>query len=221
MEEPAVSQLSPVKRTLLRLEQLEARLAAAESARTEPIAVVGMGCRFPGGADGPEAYWRLLRDGVDAITDVPPERWNVDEYYDPDPETPGKMYSRHGGFLKNVDQFDAAFFRITPREAASLDPQQRLLLEVCWEALEDAQIPPDTLRGSSTGVFVGVTTNDYVQMQERGAKGLDGYFFTGNPLNTIAGRVSYFLGLHGPSMALDTACSSSLVSLHQACQGLR
>ena len=223
MEETSPSQLSPVKRTLLRLEQLEARLAVAERAPTEPIAVIGMSCRFPGGGDNPQAYWQLLRDGIDAITEVPPERWNIDEYYHPDPESPGKMYARHGGFLKHVDQFDAAFFRITPREAASLDPQQRLLLEVSWEALEDAQVPPDALHGSATGVFVGVTTNDYaqLQMQDGGASDLDGYFFTGNPLNTMAGRISYFLGLHGPSMALDTACSSSLVSIHQACQSLR
>jgi amino acid adenylation domain-containing protein len=217
-----VSQLSPVKRTLLRLEQLEAKLEAAEHSKTEPIAVIGMGCRFPG-ADSPAAFWDLLRAGIDAITEVPADRWNIDDYYDPDPETPGKMYTRHGGFLKNVDQFDAAFFRISPREAVSMDPQQRLLLEVCWEALEDAYVPPDSLQGSATGVFVGITTNDYaqLQMQDGGENRLDGYFFTGNPLNTIAGRVSYFLGLHGPSMALDTACSSSLVSLHQACQSLR
>jgi amino acid adenylation domain-containing protein len=208
---------------LLRLEQLEAKLAAAERSKTGPIAVIGMSCRFPGGADSPAAYWELLRKGLDAITEVPPDRWNIDDYYDPDPESPGKMYTRYGGFLKNVDQFDAAFFRISPREAASMDPQQRLLLEVSWEALEDAQAPPDSLQGSATGVFVGITTNDYAQLQLQGdgASRLDGYFFTGNPLNTIAGRVSYFLGLHGPSMALDSACSSSLVSLHQACQSLR
>lgn len=223
MEEIPVSQLSPVKRTLLRLEQLEARLDAAERSQTEPIAVVGMSCRFPGGADSPAAYWQLLRNGIDAISEVPPDRWNLDEYYDPDPEAAGKMYTRYGGFLRNVDQFDAAFFRISPREAASMDPQQRLLLEVCWEALEDAQVPADSLHGSATGVFIGVTTNDYaqLQMQDGGERHLDGYFFTGNPLNTIPGRVSYFLGLHGPSLAIDTACSSSLVSLHQACQSLR
>ncbi|MDX6528654.1 MAG: hypothetical protein QOH41_944 [Blastocatellia bacterium] len=223
MDETSVSQLSTVKRTLLRLEQLEAKLETAERSKTEPIAVIGMSCRFPGGVDSPAAYWDLLRNGIDAITEVPPDRWNIDDYYDPDPESPGKMYTRHGGFLKSVDQFDAAFFRISPREAASMDPQQRLLLEVSWEALEDAHVPPDSLHGSATGVFVGITTNDYaqLQMQGDGASRLDGYFFTGNPLNTIAGRVSYFLGLHGPSMALDTACSSSLVSLHQACQSLR
>jgi amino acid adenylation domain-containing protein len=223
MEEIPVSQLSPVKRTLLRMEQLEARLDAAERSQTEPIAVVGMSCRFPGGADSPAAYWELLRNGIDAISEVPPDRWNIDEYYDPDPEAAGKMYTRYGGFLRNVDQFDAAFFRISPREAASMDPQQRLLLEVCWEALEVAQVPADSLHGSATGVFVGVTTNDYaqLQMQNGGERRLDGYFFTGNPLNTIPGRVSYFLGLHGPSLAIDTACSSSLVSLHQACQSLR
>ncbi len=154
---------------------------------------------------------------------MPPDRWDIEEYYDPDPEASGKMYTRYGGFLRNVDQFDAAFFRISPREAASMDPQQRLLLEVCWEALEDAQVPADQLQGSATGVFIGVTTNDYaqLQMQDGGERRLDGYFFTGNPLNTIPGRISYFLGLHGPSLAIDTACSSSLVSLHQACQSLR
>jgi amino acid adenylation domain-containing protein len=189
----------------------------------EAVAIIGMGCRFPGGADSPEAFWRLLRAGVDAITEVPPERWKIDDYYDPDPEKPGKMYCRHGGFLRDIDKFDAKFFRISPREAASMDPQQRIALEVSWEALEDAGIPGDKLKGSRTGVFLGITTSDYARLMtgNDGAARLDGYFFTGNPLNMAAGRISYALGLEGPSLAVDTACSSSLVSVHLACQSLR
>ena len=144
--------LSPLKRAYLALEEMQARLAALERARTEPIAVIGLGCRFPGGADDPEAFWRLLRDGVDTITEVPPDRWDVDAYYDPDPDAPGKNSTRWGGFLTTVDRFDAEFFGIAPREAASMDPQQRLLLEVTWEALNDAGYPPEKLNDSPTGV---------------------------------------------------------------------
>ncbi|HLK62418.1 MAG TPA: amino acid adenylation domain-containing protein [Bryobacteraceae bacterium] len=195
--------------------------AVPASSTGDPIAIIGMSCRLPGAAD-PEAFWRLLRDGVDAVTEVPPERWNLEQYYDADPEAPGKMYSRHGGFLDAIDRFDAAFFRISPREASSLDPQQRVLLEVAWHAIEDAGIAPDRLRGSNSGVFVGVTTNDYARLQMNGgADRLDAYFFTGNPLNTVAGRISYVLGWNGPSMAIDTACSSSLAAIHAACQSLR
>ncbi|KVW21671.1 non-ribosomal peptide synthetase [Burkholderia ubonensis] len=198
-------------------------VATREAGTQEPIAIVGMSCRFPGGAHDLDAYWQLLNDGVDAISEVPRERWDIDAYYDPDPEAPGRMYCRFGGFLDGVDQFDPAFFRITPREAAAMDPQQRLLLEVSHEALEHAGIPVDSLKGSRTGVFVGITTNDYANLQLRngGGSGIDGYFFTGNPLNTAAGRISYGLGLQGPSMAIDTACSSSLTAIHTASQNLR
>ncbi|WP_175797739.1 non-ribosomal peptide synthetase/type I polyketide synthase [Burkholderia ambifaria] len=198
-------------------------VAPHEAGTPEPIAIVGMSCRFPGAAHDLDAYWRLLNDGVDAISEVPRERWDVDAYYDPDPEAPGRMYCRFGGFLEDVDQFDPAFFRITPREAAAMDPQQRLLLEVSHEALEHAGIPVDSLKGSRTGVFVGITTNDYANLQLRngGGSGIDGYFFTGNPLNTAAGRISYGLGVQGPSMAIDTACSSSLTAIHTASQNLR
>ncbi|KVR51168.1 hybrid non-ribosomal peptide synthetase/type I polyketide synthase [Burkholderia ubonensis] len=198
-------------------------VATREAGTPEPIAIVGMSCRFPGGAHDLDAYWQLLNDGVDAISEVPRERWDIDAYYDPDPEAPGRMYCRFGGFLDGVDQFDPAFFRITPREAAAMDPQQRLLLEVSHEALEHAGIPVDSLKGSRTGVFVGITTNDYANLQLRngGGSGIDGYFFTGNPLNTAAGRISYGLGLQGPSMAIDTACSSSLTAIHTASQNLR
>ncbi|SFY22019.1 amino acid adenylation domain-containing protein [Burkholderia sp. NFPP32] len=198
-------------------------IEAREAGTPEPIAIVGMSCRFPGAAHDLDAYWRLLNDGVDAISEVPRERWDVDAYYDPDPEAPGRMVCRFGGFLDDVDQFDPAFFRITPREAAAMDPQQRLLLEVSHEALEHAGIPVDSLKGSRTGVFVGITTNDYANLQLRngGGSGIDGYFFTGNPLNTAAGRISYGLGVQGPSMAIDTACSSSLTAIHTASQNLR
>ncbi|WP_175671510.1 non-ribosomal peptide synthetase/type I polyketide synthase [Burkholderia ambifaria] len=198
-------------------------VAPRETGTPEPIAIVGMSCRFPGAAHDLDAYWRLLNDGVDAISEVPRERWDVDAYYDPDPEAPGRMVCRFGGFLEDVDQFDPAFFRITPREAAAMDPQQRLLLEVSHEALEHAGIPVDSLKGSRTGVFVGITTNDYANLQLRngGGSGIDGYFFTGNPLNTAAGRISYGLGVQGPSMAIDTACSSSLTAIHTASQNLR
>jgi len=204
------------------LQQATAKLRAFEKARREPIAVIGMSCRFPG-ADSPEAYWRMLRNGVDAISETPAARWDIDEYYDPDPETPGKMYVRDGGFLDNVDRFDAAFFGISPREAMALDPQHRLLLEVSWEALERAGQIRDRLDCTPAGVFVGMTTNDYERLlQEAGSAGQEGtYLLSGNALNFASGRLSYTLGLQGPSMVMDTACSSSLVAVHLACQSLR
>ena len=196
--------------------------SALKAGQPEPIAIIGMSCRFPGGVDSPVAFWSLLESGVDAITEVPPARWNIDEYYDPNPDAPGKMYCRHGGFVDGIDLFEPKFFHISPREAASMDPQQRLLLEVTWEALEHAG-KSNQVRGSSTGVFVGMTTSDYAHQFTRacGADGIDGYFFTGNPLNGAAGRLSYVLGFHGPSMTVDTACSSSLVATHLAVQSLR
>ena len=184
--------------------------------------MVGIGCRFPGGASSPDAFWRVLRDGIDAISEVPRSRWDIDAHYDPDPATPGRMYTRHGGFLDDVAGFDAPFFRITPREAQSMDPQQRLLLEVTWDAVADAGIPMDRLRGTNTGVFIGITTNDYGRLLlQSGAEALDAYFFTGNPANAAAGRLAYTFGFEGPALALDTACSSSLVAVHQACTSLR
>ena len=155
------NQLYSSQRLLLALDRAVAKLEGMERAKTEPIAIVGLGCRFPGKANNPEAFWQLLRNGADAITEVPPERWNLDSYYDPNPDTPGKIYTRFGGFLEEVDQFDPKFFGISPREAANIDPQQRLLLEVSWEALENASLIPESLVGSQTGVFIGITTNDY------------------------------------------------------------
>src|SRR3954454_12376086 len=158
---PPSPQPSPLVRAYRAIEQLEQKVAALESAAREPIAVIGVGCRFPGGPRTPEDFWRLLRGGGDGISVVPPDRWDVDAYYDPDPDRPGKMYTRWGGFLDEVDQFDPLFFGIAPREAVSLDPQQRLLLEVSWEALERAGQAPDRLAGTPTGVFVGIMNNDY------------------------------------------------------------
>ena len=212
-----------MKKALLELRELRSKVKSLENARHEPIAIVGMGCRFPGGADDPQAFWQRLQAGYDAITEVPAERWDVGAYYDPTPATPGKLYTRTGSFLAQVDQFDPQFFGISPREAINMDPQQRLLLEVCWEALEQAGYASQRLRGSATGVFVGVTANDYsgLCMQSGDIAELDVYFASGNPFHTMAGRVSYELGLQGPTMALDTACSSSLVAVHLACQSLR
>jgi acyl transferase domain-containing protein/acyl carrier protein len=189
----------------------------------EPIAIVGMGCRFPGGANTPEAYWQLLINGVDAIQDVPASRWNADDYFDPDPAALGKMYVKAGGFLNQpVDEFEPLFFGISPREAASMDPQQRLLLEVTWEALENAGQAPSQLEGSRTGVFVGINTNDYQNLiTAAGLDAIDATMATGNTFSAASGRISYILGLQGPSMAIDTACSSSLVSIHLAAQSLR
>jgi acyl transferase domain-containing protein/acyl carrier protein len=186
----------------------------------EPIAIIGLGCRFPGAGD-PSSFWRLLRQGGDAITEVSPERWDLNNFYDPSVGMPGKMNTRWGGFLSQVDQFDPHFFGITPREAEYIDPQQRLLLEVAWEALEDAGLVPDGLRGSSTGVFVGISTHDYSRLQLDDLLSINAYVGTGGAMSMAANRLSYFFDFHGPSMAVDTACSSSLVAVHLACQSLR
>ncbi len=186
----------------------------------EPIAIIGIGCRFPG-ANSPEAFWQLLRNGVDAITEIPSNRWDLRELYDPNVDIPGKMNSRYGGFLPQVDQFDPQFFGISPREAVSMDPQQRLLLEVAWEALEDAGLIQEHLSGSQTGVFMGISTNDYTLIQgEEYSSRPQGYDLTGNVFSIAAGRISYLFNFNGPSMAIDTACSSSLVAVHLACQSL-
>lgn len=214
---------SLLKNSLVEMRRMRIELEALEREKSEPIAVIGMGCRFPGGADDPESYWQLLKNGVDAVTQVPPDRWDVDAYYDPNPETPGKIYCRHGSFIRDVDRFDPQFFGISPRETLSMDPQQRILLEVAWEALENAGHIGARLSGSRTGVFVGATVNDYAQrlLQAGGHSHIDVYFTTGSAFNAMAGRISYTLGLHGPSMVIDTACSSSLTAVHVACQNLR
>ena len=216
-----ISTFSQKRLALLALE-LKTKLDALEQARTEPIAVIGMGCRYPGGADSPDAFWRLLRDGTDAVQEVPQARWDLDALYDPDPDVPGKMATRWGGFLNEIDQFDPHFFGISPREATTMDPQQRLLLEVAWEALEDSGYAPDRLMDSPTGVYVGIFGADYLRLLvAEGLQCLDTYVATGNGHSVAAGRLSYQLGLKGPSLAVDTACSASLVAVHLALQGLR
>ncbi|MGK2854145.1 MAG: type I polyketide synthase, partial [Microbacteriaceae bacterium] len=190
------------------------------AAADEPIAIIAVACRFPGAPD-PDAYWDLLSGGVDAIREIPEDRFDVDEYYDPDQSAPGKIYTRSGGYLDSVDSFDPEFFGISPREAVWIDPQQRLMLELTWESLERAGYAPATLRGSRTGVFVGVGANEYSHLLSNDSlENLQPHFITGNALNAIAGRVSFTLGLEGPAMAVDTACSSSLVAVHQAAQAL-
>lgn len=186
-----------------------------------PVAIVGIGCRFPGGVSGPDSFWRLLLDSVDAIAEIPPDRMDAAAYYDPRPASPGKMNTRWGGFLENIDRFDAAFFGISPREAERMDPQQRLLMEVAWEALEDAGQPADRLVGSLTGVFIGLWLNDYEGRLFADPDGVDFYMSTGTGRYSASGRLSYTLGLEGPSLTIDTACSSSLVAVHLACESLR
>jgi acyl transferase domain-containing protein/NADPH:quinone reductase-like Zn-dependent oxidoreductase/acyl carrier protein len=229
-----------MQNALLEIRQLRSQVKALEDAQAnaqanvvepptesnhtaaEAIAIVGMGCRFPGGVTTPEQFWHQLAQGVDAIGEVPPDRWNLDDYYDPNPAAAGKIITRYGGFVEHLDEFDADFFGIAPREARSLDPQQRLLLEVSWEALEQAGIIPQTLMGQPVGVFIGVCSNDYSQqLLTRPATDIDPYLASGNSHSTAAGRIAYTLGLTGPCMAIDTACSSSLVAVHLACQSLR
>nr|QBM78307.1 polyketide synthase [Moorena bouillonii bAprat14] len=200
----------------------ETRLEMMERSRSEAIAIIGIGCRFPGNANTPESFWQLLSNGKDSITEIPLERWDLDSYYDPNPDTPGKMYIRHAALVEKVDQFDPRFFGISNREAYSLDPQQRFILEVTWEALERAGINPQQLENTQTGVFLGIGQNDYANLGfHQAAEDISPYDATGNLFCFVAGRLSYFLGTQGPSMAIDTACSSSLVAIHEACESLR
>ncbi|HEY4997198.1 MAG TPA: beta-ketoacyl synthase N-terminal-like domain-containing protein, partial [Solirubrobacteraceae bacterium] len=187
----------------------------------EPIAIVGMGCRFPGGVTDPESFWHLLDQGIDAISEVPPERWDIDAWYDPDPDALGKMTSRWGGFLEDLDQFEPTFFGLSPREAPSVDPQERLLLETTWEALERAGLRPESLMGSTTGVYMGLSGTEYQAVALADVASRDPYAILGTTHSSMVGRLSYWLGLKGPNLPVDTACSSSLVAVHLACQALR
>lgn len=215
--------LTPLQRAFLALQEAEARADALEADANAPIAIIGLGCRAPGGVRDGASLWRLLSEERDAVGPVPRDRWDHRAFYDPDPEVPGKIAATAAGFCDHVDQFDASFFGLSPREADGMDPQQRMLLEVCWETLEHAGLAPDRLHSSPTGVYVGATGSDYAYMQMKSGdeRSLDAHFASGIAHSVLSGRVSYLLGLQGPSLTIDTACSSSLVAIHLACQALR
>lgn len=214
-----------LKRVTGELVEAKERAAALEAARTQPLAVIGMSCRFPGGGDTPARYWQALRDGVDAVTEVPADRWPAADYLDPDPTAPGKAYTQSGGFLPDVAGWDAAFFGVSPQEAVRIDPQHRLLMELVWEGLEDAGIAAERLRGSRTGVFVGLSdSRQYLELESE-AEGVscldDPHLTMGGAPNAAAGRLAYHFDLRGPCLTVDTACSSALMATHLAVQSLR
>lgn len=210
-----------LRRAVLTIRNLKQEVADLRARDHEPIAVVGLGCRLPGDVDSPDTLWRMLVAGTDAIVTVPSGRWDADQWFDPDPDRPGRMNSRWGGFLPGIDRFDPAFFELSAREATAMDPQQRLLLEVAWEALEDACLDPSRLNGSPTGVFVGINASEYLDAAMAVPDTLDAHALSGGVASVAAGRLSFLMGFSGPSMAVDTACSSSLTAIHLAIGSLR
>lgn len=210
-----------IKKSLLEIRSLKSKLQDLEAKRDEPLAIVGMGCRFPGGVTTAEEFWQLLVSGKEPRSEVPSSRWDIESFYSASRDEPGKMYTRHGYFLDSVDGFDCEAFGISPREAASLDPQQRLLLEVAWEAFADASLSPQQLNGSDTGVFLGLMNEDYLQLSTMPVQKVDVHTATGYTRSVAAGRIAHFFGLRGAAQTIDTACSSSLVALHSAATLLR
>jgi acyl transferase domain-containing protein len=220
-EAPTTLSGSQVRRIYGTLERLQRERDALAAQLSEPIAIVGMACHFPGDAGDTDRFWQSLCEGSDAISTVPANRFDADELYDPTPQTPGRISSKWGGFVSDIDRFDHEFFAISAREAATLDPQHRLVLEVCWEALEDADIDPTSLAGSRAGVFVAIANNDYAGQTLYDVRHVTAHASTGSAHSIAAGRISYLLDLKGPSEAIDSACSSSLTAVHRACQSLR
>lgn len=214
--------LSAVKQALLALQAAQKKIDSLEKQKSEPIAIIGMACRFPGNIHSPDDFWNLLVSGKETIAEIPDSRWNSQDYYSSNYDEAGKIITRQGSFFTNVQESDPAFFDISPKEAKSMDPQQHMLLEVCWESLEHANIVPQSLSGSKTGVFIGICNQDYSHLSmARDKKSIDSYMTTGMAHSVASGRLSYTLGLEGPCIAIDTACSSSLVAVHLACQSLR
>ncbi|CAN5134817.1 hypothetical protein BH11PSE11_BH11PSE11_05010 [soil metagenome] len=218
---PKDSMEAQLRQAIVTIRSLKQQVQTLRGSAKPAVAVVGIGCRLPAGANDPDALWKMLMAGQDAITEVPADRWNADAWYDADPDVIGKMNTRWGGFVQDIDRFDPAFFELSAREAAAMDPQQRLLLEVTWEALEHASIAADALSGSATGVFLGINGSDYYQMAMSSPVAIDAHAISGSVASVAAGRLSYLLGLNGPAIAIDTACSSSLTAVHLAVQSLR